>query len=98
MNPILYTLAQKSPGTYFNDVTTGNNDYNAANSAAVQREQRVRHGDGIGDAHHVGPGDGPHGDPARSRGLGLPEVRRDPYLHRDSQLRGIEHHAVRRHV
>ena len=33
MNPILYTLAQKSPGTYFNDVTTGNNDYNAANGA-----------------------------------------------------------------
>ncbi len=33
MNPILYTLAQKPPGTYFNDVTTGNNDYNAANSA-----------------------------------------------------------------
>ncbi len=29
MNPILYTLAQKSPGTYLNDVTTGNNDYNA---------------------------------------------------------------------
>ena len=32
MNPILYTLAQKSPGTYLNDVTTGNNDYNAANN------------------------------------------------------------------
>jgi Pro-kumamolisin, activation domain/MBG domain (YGX type) len=28
MNPILYTLAQQSPGTYLNDVTTGNNDYN----------------------------------------------------------------------
>ena len=29
LNPILYTLAQKAPGTYLNDVTTGNNDYNA---------------------------------------------------------------------
>ena len=32
VNPILYTLAQKSPGTYLNDVTTGNNDYSAANN------------------------------------------------------------------
>ncbi len=31
LNPILYTLAQKAPGTYLNDVTSGNNDYNAAN-------------------------------------------------------------------
>ncbi len=30
MNPILYTLAHKAPGTYLNDVTTGNIDYNAA--------------------------------------------------------------------
>ncbi len=28
MNPILYTLAGQSPGTYLNDITTGNNDYN----------------------------------------------------------------------
>ncbi len=33
MNPILYQLAQASPGTYLNDVTTGNNDYNGTNSA-----------------------------------------------------------------
>ena len=31
MNPILYGLAQGSPGTYLNDVTSGNNDYNATN-------------------------------------------------------------------
>ena len=31
LNPILYTLAQNSPGTYLNDVTSGNNDYNATN-------------------------------------------------------------------
>ncbi len=31
MNPILYGLAQESPGTYLNDVTSGNNDYNATN-------------------------------------------------------------------
>ena len=29
LNPALYQLAQKSPGTYLNDVTSGNNDYNA---------------------------------------------------------------------
>ena len=29
LNPALYQLAQQSPGTYLNDVTTGNNDYNA---------------------------------------------------------------------
>ena len=29
LNPALYQLAQQSPGTYLNDVTSGNNDYNA---------------------------------------------------------------------
>ena len=29
LNPTLYQLAQQSPGTYLNDVTSGNNDYNA---------------------------------------------------------------------
>ncbi len=29
LNPALYLLAQQSPGTYLNDVTTGTNDYNA---------------------------------------------------------------------
>jgi hypothetical protein len=29
LNPTLYLLAQQSPNTYFNDVTSGNNDYNA---------------------------------------------------------------------
>ena len=29
LNPTLYLLAQQSPGTYLNDVTSGNNDYNA---------------------------------------------------------------------
>jgi YVTN family beta-propeller protein len=28
LNPDLYSLAAASPGTYFNDVTSGNNDYN----------------------------------------------------------------------
>ena len=29
LNPALYLLAEQSPGTYLNDVTNGNNDYNA---------------------------------------------------------------------
>ena len=29
LNPTLYRLAQETPGTYLNDVTSGNNDYNA---------------------------------------------------------------------
>ena len=29
LNPALYLLAQQSPSTYLNDVTSGNNDYNA---------------------------------------------------------------------
>ena len=31
LNPALYLLAQQSPDTYLNDVTSGNNDYNATN-------------------------------------------------------------------
>jgi subtilase family serine protease len=34
VNPVLYYLAQKSPGTYFNDVTTGSNDFNATAGGA----------------------------------------------------------------
>jgi YVTN family beta-propeller protein len=30
LNPTLYSLAQASPGAYFNDVTNGNNDYNSS--------------------------------------------------------------------
>ncbi len=32
LNPALYLLAQKAPGTFLNDVTSGNNDYNATNN------------------------------------------------------------------
>ena len=32
LNPALYLLAQQSPGTYLNDVTSGNIDYNATSS------------------------------------------------------------------
>ena len=87
LNPILYTLAQNSPGTYLNDVTSGNNDYNAANGGRIHRDQRVRHGDGAGDARHVGPGDGSHHDPPRRRRLRVAGVRGEPDVRRDRQLR-----------
>ena len=48
MNPILYTLAQKSPGTYLNDVTTGNNDYNAANSGQFRAASGYDMATGLG--------------------------------------------------
>ena len=32
LNPSLYLLGQQSPGAYLNDVTSGNNDYNATSS------------------------------------------------------------------
>ncbi len=34
INPALYLLAQQSPGTYFNDVSSGNNDYNATDGGS----------------------------------------------------------------
>ncbi len=34
LNPALYLLAQQSSGTYLNDVTSGNNDYNATDSGS----------------------------------------------------------------
>ena len=48
MNPILYTLAQKSPGTYLNDVTTGNNDYNAANNGLFSASSGYDMATGLG--------------------------------------------------
>ena len=48
MNPILYTLAQKSPGTYLNDVTTGNNDYNAANNGQFSASSGYDMATGLG--------------------------------------------------
>ena len=37
LNPALYLLAQQSPGTYLNDVTSGTNDYNADRRRQVSR-------------------------------------------------------------
>ncbi len=37
LNPALYLLAQQSPGTYLNDVTTGNNDYNGTAGGSYPR-------------------------------------------------------------
>jgi uncharacterized repeat protein (TIGR02543 family) len=34
LNPALYSLAGTSPGTYFNDVKTGNNDYNGTSGGS----------------------------------------------------------------
>ncbi len=34
LNPALYLLAQQSPGTYLNDITSGNNDYNATDGGS----------------------------------------------------------------
>ena len=34
LNPVLYYLAQNSPGHYLNDVTAGSNDFNAANGGS----------------------------------------------------------------
>ncbi len=48
MNPILYTLAQKSSGTYLNDVTTGNNDYNAANNGQFSASSGYDMATGLG--------------------------------------------------
>ena len=56
LNPALYLLAQQSPGTYLNDVTSGNNDYNATAGGAVPGHARLRHGDRAGHAGGVGAG------------------------------------------
>ena len=34
LNPALYLLAEQSPGSYLNDVTVGNNDYNATDGGS----------------------------------------------------------------
>ena len=89
LNPILYTLAQKAPGTYLNDVTSGNNDYNAVHGGQFTRDQRVRHGDGARDPRDVCAGDRSHHDPPRRRRLRVAGVRGESDLRpRPSPSRG----------
>ncbi len=90
LNPILYQLAQGSPGTYLNDVTTGNNDYNAANGGQFRRDGRLRHGDRTGYARDVCHRDRLGGDPVRRGGLGDAGLWRLTYVHRDARFRWVE--------
>ena len=82
LNPILYQLAQQSPGTYLNDVTAGNNDYNATNGDQFQRNERLRHGDGIGHAGDICHRDRLDADTTRRGRLGDPGLRRVARIHR----------------
>ncbi len=82
LNPILYQLAQKSPGTYLNDVTTGNNDYNDTNGEQFERDERLRHGDGIGHSGDICHRDRLDADTTRRGRLGDPGLRRVTRIHR----------------
>ncbi len=48
LNPALYQLAQESPGTYFNDVTIGNNDYNATDQGQYPAQPGYDMATGLG--------------------------------------------------
>ena len=48
LNPALYVLAQKSPSTYLNDITSGNNDYNATNGGQFPAMSGYDMGSGLG--------------------------------------------------
>ena len=48
LNPALYTLAASSPGTYFNDITSGNNDYNNANGTQFSARNGYDMATGLG--------------------------------------------------
>ena len=48
LNPALYLLAQQSPGTYLNDVTIGNNDYNATDGGQYPAQPGYDMATGLG--------------------------------------------------
>ena len=95
LNPALYLLAQQSPDTYLNDMTTGNNDYNATEAAST-RHGRVRHGDRARHARRVPAGDGAYRHPRRGC-VGDPGVRGHADLYRLGQLRRLGERPLRCH-
>ena len=48
LNPALYLLAKQSPGTFLNDVTTGNNDFNATDGGQFPALARYDMATGLG--------------------------------------------------
>ena len=89
LNPVLYQLAQQSPGTYLNDVTSGNNDYNATNGGQYAGDERVRHGDRARHARGIGAGDRAHGIPLDVVVSGSQTYGGSPRPSRIGRLRGL---------
>ena len=94
LNPALYLLAEQSPGTYLNDVTVGNNDYNATDGGQYG-PPGLRHGHRTGHARRVGAGRRPHHDSVALSGVGQSDLWRVTFLLRVRRLRRPRHHAAR---
>ena len=96
LNPALYLLAQQSPGTYLNDVTTGTNDYNATASGEYPALAGYDMATGLGDTGGIGAGGRSlrHSpDRGRVRDAALRGV---SDVHGNGQLRRVGYGAVRR--
>ena len=98
LNPALYLLAQRSPSTYLNDVTSGNNDYNATAGGQYPAMAGYDMATGLGTPVASELASGLTTIPLDRRRLGHAGLRRVADLHRDSQLCGLRHRALRRHA
>ena len=97
LNPALYLLAQQSPGTYLNDVTSGNNDYNATAGGQFPAMAGYDMATGLGTPVASALATGLTSMPLSVAVVGQPDLRRIADLHRFGQLRGNRDHALRRH-
>ena len=73
---------QQSPGTYFNDVTVGEQRLQRHRGGQYPAMPGLRHGHRPGYTGGVGAGRRPHRHPAAGRGVGNPDLRGVADLHR----------------
>ena len=98
LNPALYLLAQQSPGTYLNDVTSGNNDYNATAGGQYPAMTGYDMATGLGTPVASALAAGLTAIPLTVVVSGTQTYGGSPDVHGIGQLRGIGGDAVRRHA
>ena len=98
VEPALYLLAQQSPGTYLNDVTSGNNDYNATDGGQFPAMTGYDMATGLGTPVASALASGLTAIPLDVVVSGTQAYGGSPTFTRDRQLRGLGQRALRRHA
>ena len=97
LNPALYLLAQRSPGTYLNDVTSGNNDYNGTAGGQYPAMTGYDMATGLGTPVASELASGLTTIPLTVVVSGTQAYGGSPTFSATANYCGLRHHSLRRH-